>query len=49
LYEIATLGPGFTVDEELGRLGRDLKLPPWEEQHRQSIEAALPPIVVPGG
>jgi glyoxalase family protein len=44
LYEIATLGPGFTIDEELHRLGRDLKLPPWEEPHRAAIEAGLPSV-----
>ena len=44
LYEIATLGPGFTVDEALDRLGRDLKLPPWEEPHRAAIEAGLPSV-----
>ena len=44
LYEIATLAPGFTVDEELASLGRDLKLPPWEEPHRGAIVSGLPPI-----
>ncbi len=44
LYEIATLGPGFTADEPLDCLGQDLKLPPWEEPHRPKIEAGLPPI-----
>lgn len=41
LYEVATVAPGFTVDEPLTSLGRDLKLPPWEERHRPSIEAGL--------
>jgi glyoxalase family protein len=44
LYEIATIQPGFTVDEELPCLGLDLKLPPWEEPHRTEIEAALPKV-----
>ena len=44
LYEIATLGPGFTADEPLDCLGQDLKLPPWEEPHRTAIEAGLPGI-----
>jgi glyoxalase family protein len=44
LFEIATDAPGFTVDEPLDQLGKDLKLPPWEEQNRADIEAALPPI-----
>ena len=41
LYEVATLPPGFTVDEELPNLGQDLKLPPWEEPHRAEIEKGL--------
>ncbi len=41
LLEIATIPPGFTVDEALPCLGEDLKLPPWEEPHRGSIEAGL--------
>lgn len=47
LLEVATVDPGFTVDEDAGRLGRDLKLPPWEEPHRVEIERRLPPISVP--
>jgi glyoxalase family protein len=42
LFEIATVPPGFTVDETLPCLGQDLKLPPWEEPHRTEIEAQLP-------
>jgi len=41
LFEVATMKPGFTVDEEASALGRDLKLPPWEESDRPSIEANL--------
>jgi len=44
LFEVATIQPGFTVDEELASLGRGLKLPPWEEPHRPSIEANLAPV-----
>jgi glyoxalase family protein len=44
LFEIATIQPGFTADEELSQLGRELKLPPWEESHRAEIEAALGPV-----
>jgi len=44
LVEVATVAPGFTADEELWELGRDLKLPPWEEPHRADIEAALVPV-----
>ena len=46
LYEIATVPPGFQVDEERGALGEALKLPPWEEINRPAIEAALPPVSV---
>ena len=46
LFEIATDGPGFTVDEDLATLGEHLVLPPWLEPNRQEIEAALPPIEV---
>ncbi|HZR22500.1 MAG TPA: VOC family protein, partial [Vicinamibacterales bacterium] len=41
LFEIATMQPGFAVDEDVASLGRGLKLPPWEEQHRGDIEAHL--------
>lgn len=44
LFEIATLPPGFTLDEPLEHLGESLKLPPWEESRRQLIEKKLPPI-----
>ncbi len=44
LFEVATIQPGFTADEDVSSLGRALKLPPWEEQHRASIEANLPPV-----
>jgi glyoxalase family protein len=48
LFEIATIEPGFLVDEPLADLGRGLKLPPWEEPHRPRIEAALPPVRTSG-
>jgi len=44
LFEVATIQPGFMVDEDLTALGRGLKLPPWEEPHRASIEANLPAV-----
>lgn len=44
LFEIATIPPGFTQDEPLEHLGESLKLPSWEEPHRQMIEAKLPLI-----
>ncbi|MQA28669.1 MAG: hypothetical protein GEU82_02360 [Luteitalea sp.] len=45
LFEIATIGPGFAVDEDVDHLGRALKLPPWEEPNRHIIQAGLAPIV----
>jgi glyoxalase family protein len=47
LFEVATVPPGFTADEELADLGRALKLPPWEEPNRASIEAVLPKVSQP--
>ncbi len=44
LFEIATLPPGFTVDEEPAHLGETIKLPPWQETNRKIIEGLLPPI-----
>lgn len=44
LFELATDGPGFGVDEDMAKLGESLILPPWLEQYRDRIEAALPPL-----
>jgi glyoxalase family protein len=44
LFEVATLAPGFPVDEPVGDLGRGLKLPPWEEPNRAEIETQLPNV-----
>jgi glyoxalase family protein len=44
LFEVATMKPGFPVDEPVADLGRGLKLPPWEEPHRGAIEAQLPNV-----
>jgi glyoxalase family protein len=44
LFEIATIPPGFRVDEPLEHLGISLKLPPWEEPNRESIEKSLSPV-----
>jgi glyoxalase family protein len=41
LFEVATLGPGFTVDEPLAHLGESLKLPLSLEGDRIQIEKAL--------
>jgi glyoxalase family protein len=45
LFEVATIEPGFTVDEDLADLGRGLKLPPWEEPYRTEIERGLAPVI----
>jgi glyoxalase family protein len=47
LFEIATEGPGFAVDEDPEHLGERLILPPWLEPQRQEIEAVLPPLRIP--
>ena len=47
LLEIATVSPGFLVDESPDGLGRALRLPPWEEANRAAIEAALPAVSHP--
>jgi glyoxalase family protein len=44
LFEIATDGPGFAVDEPLESLGQHLSLPPFLEGRRASIEAGLKPL-----
>jgi glyoxalase family protein len=44
LFEIATDGPGFAVDESPETLGEQLVLPPWLESRRAEIEAELPPL-----
>lgn len=46
IVELATLGPGFVVDESLESLGTGLMLPPWLEPRRADIEAGLKPIEV---
>ena len=47
LFEIATDGPGFTVDESPDKLGTTLSLPPWFQVRREQLDEILPPIVVP--
>ncbi|MEE2952633.1 MAG: ring-cleaving dioxygenase [Pseudomonadota bacterium] len=44
LFEIATDGPGFAVDEPEESLGERLALPPFLEPHRAKIEANLKPL-----
>lgn len=47
LFELATLGPGFTSDEPLDRLGESLVLPPAFEHLRAQIEPKLTPLPNP--
>jgi glyoxalase family protein len=44
LFEVATVPPGFLIDEEAERLGQALQLPPWEESYRAEIERGLAPV-----
>lgn len=46
LFELATDGPGFAVDESVEELGETLVLPPFLEKHRSQIEAGLPSITL---
>jgi glyoxalase family protein len=47
LFELATDGPGFQVDEHPGSLGETLVLPPWLEPNRGAIEKRLPNLTMP--
>jgi len=47
LFEAATDGPGFLVDEAEETLGQSLRLPPQYELRRPAIEAILPAITLP--
>lgn len=44
LFEIATDGPGFAVDEPANKLGKKLVLPPWLKEQREQIVQRLPPL-----
>jgi glyoxalase family protein len=47
LFEIATIGPGFTADEPFETLGESLSLPPNYEQYREQVEGILAPLPNP--
>jgi glyoxalase family protein len=47
LFEIATIGPGFTIDEPLEHLGERLSLPPAFEHLREQVEPLLTPLPDP--
>lgn len=44
LFEVATAGPGFAIDEEKDQLGKALKLPAQYEAQRNELEKILTPI-----
>ena len=48
LFEIATIGPGFAIDEPLEHLGETLSLPPAFEPLRERLERVLTPLPDPG-
>jgi glyoxalase family protein len=47
LFELATIGPGFTTDEPLEHLGERLSLPPAFEHLRERVEPVLTPLPNP--
>ena len=47
LFELATLGPGFSVDEDQEHLGEALILPPAFEHLRAQVEPILTPLPSP--
>ena len=47
LFEIATLGPGFSLDEDPEHLGETLILPPAFEHLRSQVEPILTPLPTP--
>jgi glyoxalase family protein len=47
LFEIATLSPGFAIDEDPEHLGEALRLPAQHEHLREQLERALSPVVNP--
>jgi glyoxalase family protein len=49
LFELATLGPGFGIDEDPEHLGESLILPPAFEHLRSQVEQVLTPLPDPRG
>jgi len=47
LFEIATLSPGFAVDEEPEHLGEAVRLPKQHEHLRAQLERTLHPVSNP--
>jgi glyoxalase family protein len=49
LFEIATIGPGFDVDEPKASMGEALSLPPNYRHLRAELEQKLTPLPNPRG
>jgi glyoxalase family protein len=47
LFEIATIGPGFAIDEDEEHLGEGLSLPPRFEPMRERLQSILTPLPDP--
>ena len=47
LFELATIGPGFAIDEDPAHLGETLRLPPRYEHMHDRLERTLTPLVNP--
>ena len=47
LFEIATLSPGFAVDEDPAHLGEELRVPKMHAHLRERLEQTLTPLVNP--
>ncbi len=47
LFELATKGPGFAIDEPGDQLGEQLMLPPQYESMRADLEKKLTPLQNP--
>jgi phospholipase/carboxylesterase len=48
LFELATDGPGFTVDETPDRLGETLMVPPHDKKRADDLKVMLPQFAMPG-
>ncbi|RWI16189.1 VOC family protein [Mesorhizobium sp.] len=48
LFELATEGPGFTVDEQPERLGQTLFIPPGDSDRAEDLKVMLPQFAMPG-
>ena len=47
LFEIATLSPGFAIDEDPEHLGEELRVPQMHAHLREQLEQTLTPLVNP--